>query len=87
MGYGVNNHSRSTRLNLQPLQIPLGTATVAKATQNVTLQGALTPTGDIANTAQIVETGILTDGSKTYPQTARRPRWPDGSGNLITGGA
>ena len=46
---------------------PLGTATVAKATENVVLEGTLTPTGDIANTAAIIQTGVLTDGSKSFP--------------------
>ena len=67
MGFGVNNSFQIDTTQLQPLQIPLGTAMVAKATTTATLQGALTPTGTVANTAGIVETGVLTDGSKTFP--------------------
>ncbi len=67
MGYGINNQFQIDTTQLQPLQIPLGTAMVAKATTTATLQGSLTPTGAVANTAEITQTGILTDGSKSYP--------------------
>jgi flagellar hook protein FlgE len=69
MGYGINNQFQIDTTQLQPLQIPLGTAMVAKATSQAILQGALTPSGTVANTAQIIQTGVLTDGSKTFPQS------------------
>lgn len=69
MGFGINSQFQIDSTQLQPLQVPLGTATVAKATQIATMQGALTPIGDVANTAQIIKTSILTDGSKTFPQS------------------
>ena len=69
MGYGVNNQFQLDTSQLQPLQIPVGTAMVAKATSEATMQGALTPDGAIANTASIIRTGDLTDGSMTYPQS------------------
>jgi flagellar hook-basal body protein len=81
MGYGVDNQFNINTSTLQPLQIPLGTAMVAKATQNITLQGALTPTGDIANQATILQTGPLTDNSYTYPSSGPSVSL-DGSGNL-----
>jgi flagellar hook protein FlgE len=81
MGYGVNNQFQINTATLQALQIPLGTATVAKATSNVALQGALTPTGTIANQAQILESGALTDGSLTYPATGPSVAL-DGAGDL-----
>src|SRR6201999_3916377 len=52
---------------LKPLTIPLGSASVAQATQNVYLQGTLTPTGDIANTAEIIQSGVLGDKTFTAP--------------------
>jgi flagellar hook protein FlgE len=67
MGYGINNQFQIDTTQLQPLQIPLGTAMVAKATSQAILQGALTPSGTIANTAEIIDTGVLTDGSKSFP--------------------
>jgi flagellar hook protein FlgE len=69
MGYGINNGFQIDTTQLQPLQIPLGTAMVAKATTQATLQGALTPSGTIANTADIIQTGVLTDGTKSFPQS------------------
>ncbi len=67
LGYGINNQFEIDTSQLQPINIPLGTAMVAKATTEATLQGALTPIGDIANTAAISQTSVLTDGSVTYP--------------------
>jgi len=67
MGYGINSKFQIDTTQLQPLNIPLGTAMVAKATTQATMQGALTPNGDIADTAAIIETGVLTDGSKSFP--------------------
>jgi flagellar hook protein FlgE len=81
MGYGVDNQFNINSSLLEPLQIPLGTATVAKATQNVSLQGALTPTGDIANQAQILQTGPLTDNSLSYPASGPTVAL-DGTGQL-----
>jgi flagellar hook protein FlgE len=68
MGYGINNQFQIDSSHLQPLSIPLGTASVAKATSKATLQGTLTPSGTVANTASIVESNVLTDGSKSFPQ-------------------
>ena len=81
MGYGVNGQFEINSSVLEPLQIPLGTATVAVATQNVNLQGALTPTGNIANQAQIIETGPLTDNSLDYPTSGPTVAL-DGAGQL-----
>ena len=58
MGYGTNNDFQIDTSQLQPLSIPLGTATVAKATTSATLQGSLTPDGKVANTASIIQTGV-----------------------------
>ena len=56
---------------LAPLSIPLGTATVAAGDARTwSLQGSLTPTGTIANTASILETGVLGDAQYTRPATA-----------------
>ena len=71
MGYGINNEFQIDSSHLQPLSIPVGTAMVAKATTQATLQGALTPNGAIAKTASIIETNQLTDGSITYPGGGR----------------
>lgn len=62
LGYGVNKDFEIQPTVLTPLDIPLGSAAVAKSTENVTLQGTLTPTGNVANTASIIQSGILGDG-------------------------
>ena len=54
---------------------------VAKATTTAMLQGALTPTGNAATTAGIVESGVLTDGSKSFPGNDLKAT-PVSGGNL-----
>ena len=48
LGYGVDDQFRLQETTLVPLSVPLGTQSVAKATENVTFEGSLTPEGDIA---------------------------------------
>jgi flagellar hook protein FlgE len=67
LGYGVNAQFEVQTTALVPITIPLGSAEVAKATQNVTLQGTLTPQGQVADAAKIIQTGILGDGLYTDP--------------------
>ena len=59
LGFGVNDDFVLQESSLVPLTIPLGTAMVAEATENVFLQGVLSPTGDVADTAGIVQTASL----------------------------
>ena len=70
MGYGINSDFQVDTSHLQPLSIPVGTASVAKATTEATLQGALTPDGALANTASILQSGPLTDGSIAQPASS-----------------
>ncbi len=42
---------------------------MAQATQNVTLQGTLSPTGDVATTASILQSGVLGDAQYSAPTT------------------
>ncbi len=70
LGYGVTSNFQVDTSHLQPLTIPLGTASVAKATTEATLQGGLTPDGTVANTASIVQTGPLTDNSIAQPASS-----------------
>ena len=77
LGFGVNSEFQLQTNALVPLTIPLGTATAAQATSDVTLQGTLTPTGDLATTAAQIQTGILGDGS--YGQPAGSPTLTNGS--------
>ncbi|MGI8980769.1 MAG: flagellar hook-basal body complex protein [Pirellulaceae bacterium] len=61
LGYGINDDFELQTTTLTALQIPLGTAATAQATQNVLLQGVLTPSGDVADTAGVIESDTLGD--------------------------
>ena len=61
LGFGVDDNFQIQATILQPLSIPLGSAAVAKATENVFLEGTLTPTGDIADTAEIIQSFFLNE--------------------------
>ncbi|MDX1962530.1 MAG: flagellar hook-basal body complex protein [Pirellulales bacterium] len=67
LGYGVDQNFDIQSTTLQPLVIPLGSEAVAQATANVFFEGTLTPTGDVANTAEIIQSGILGDALYDHP--------------------
>ena len=69
LGYGVDERFQLEATTLQPIEIPLGSAAVAQATQNVFFTGTLTPSGDLATHAEIIQSGILGDGAYTRPET------------------
>ncbi|MEE9603761.1 MAG: flagellar hook-basal body complex protein, partial [Thermoguttaceae bacterium] len=69
LGYAVDDQYNLIPGSLQSLDIPLGAAVVAKPTSSVDLEGTLTPTGDLATTAEIIKSGILGEGNYTYPTT------------------
>jgi flagellar hook protein FlgE len=67
LGFGVDKQFQIQTTGLVPLTIPLGAKSVAKATQNVFLEGTLTPTGELADKAANIQTGVLSDAQWTYP--------------------
>ncbi|MCX7426553.1 MAG: flagellar hook-basal body complex protein [Planctomycetia bacterium] len=67
MGYGVDDQFQIQTTQLVPLEIRLGGSQVAEATQNVYLEGTLTPSGEVADTASIIKTGVLGDASYSQP--------------------
>jgi flagellar hook protein FlgE len=67
LGFGVNDQFEIQPTQLVPLTIPLGTAAVAQATNNVYLEGQLSPTGDIATKAERIRTDVLSNGYYTDP--------------------
>ena len=67
LGFGVNDQFQIQRTTLQPVSIPLGSAAVAQATNNVYLEGQLSPTGDIATKAEQIRTEVLSNGYYTAP--------------------
>ena len=69
LGYGIDEQFDVQRTLLAPIEINLGAAAVAEATETAFLEGALIPHGDLATTAERIRTGILGDGSFTAPTT------------------
>jgi len=89
LGYGIDEQFNIQTTLLQPIEIPLGAAAVAQATENVQLEGTLSPTGDVADTAEIIETGVLGDAQWTAPpatMTLRIAGVPIVLGTTMTGG-
>ncbi len=70
LGFGVDDEFNIEPTSLVPLTIPLGSAAVASQTQNVVMEGTLTPTGDIADTAEVTQTAILGDASVPRPDVS-----------------
>ena len=67
LGFGTNDQFQIQRTTLQPVTIPLGSAAVAQATNNVYLEGQLSPTGDIATKAEQIRTEVLSNGYYSAP--------------------
>jgi len=67
LGFGVDEKFNIQTTTLQPLTVLLGSEAVAKATTTVTLQGALTAQGDIADTSAIIQSAILGDSAVPFP--------------------
>jgi flagellar hook protein FlgE len=59
LGFGVDEDFEIQQTGIAPLEIPLGSAMVARPTENVFLQGVLTPAGDVADAAGVVQTATL----------------------------
>jgi flagellar hook protein FlgE len=70
LGYGVDDVFRLQETSLVPLTIPLGSASVAKATENVNFEGTLTPLGDIADVARVIQSAVLGDGKVPRPDSS-----------------
>ncbi len=67
LGYGTDELFRLQTTQLTALKIPLGTESVAKATENVTFEGTLTPTGDVASASKVIQSAILGDANVPRP--------------------
>lgn len=70
LGYGVDELFRVQTTNLVPLKIPLGSEAVAKATENVVMEGTLTPNGDLADTAEVIQSAVLGDNNVPRPNSS-----------------
>ncbi|MCA9182512.1 MAG: flagellar hook-basal body complex protein, partial [Planctomycetales bacterium] len=63
LGFGIDDKFNIQTTKLTPLSIPLGSEAVAQATKNVAMEGSLTPNGDIADTAEVIQSGVLGDAA------------------------
>ncbi len=70
LGYGVDDQFRLQKSSLEPLQVPLGTESIAKATENVTFEGTLTPIGDLAHVSQVIQSVKLGDAQIPRPDAS-----------------
>ncbi len=69
LGYGIDNQFNIETTALVPITIPIGSLIVAKATENVTMQGQLKPNGTVADAAKIIQSNILGNATYKYPDT------------------
>lgn len=67
LGYGIDENFQIQTTTLVPLEIPLGSAAVAQATQNVYLEGVMSPSGDVATTAGVIQSTVLGDSIVPRP--------------------
>ena len=70
LGYGIDDQFNIQTTQLEALKIPLGSEAVAQATKNVVMEGTLTPSGDLANTAEIIQSAILGDNLVPRPDSS-----------------
>ncbi len=70
LGFGVDEEFRIQTTQLTSLSIPLGSEAVAQATSNVVMEGTLTPNGDIADTAEVIQSAVLGDSAVPRPDAA-----------------
>jgi flagellar hook protein FlgE len=70
LGYGIDEDYQIQQTVLVPIRIPLGATAVAQATEHAYLEGALSPTGDLADTGSIIQTNILGTDDHVHPDTA-----------------
>ena len=70
LGFGVDELFRVQQSEVVPLTVPLGSKTIAKATEFVTLEGSLTPQGELSDTSGVIESQILGDANVPSPTAA-----------------
>lgn len=70
LGYGVDDDFNVQATVVQPITIPLGESAIAQATQNVVLSGGLDAEGTVGTQSEIIQSGVLSDGSKEVPDAS-----------------
>lgn len=67
LGYGVDDLFRIQQTTLEPVTAPIGSESVAKATSEVTLEGTLTPEGEVGTVAEVIQSTVLGDSAVPRP--------------------
>ncbi len=80
LGYGIDDNFQIQRTVLTPISIPLGATAVAQSTGNAYLEGTLSPTGDLADQAAIIQTSILSDAKYEDPEGQAKVSYASGPG-------
>lgn len=62
-GYGVDENYNLVTTQLTDIEIPLGSLNVAQQTQNITVGGALSPSGDVGTQGALLLGSAMTDTS------------------------
>lgn len=70
LGYEVDDEFQLQTTELTALTVPVGSVRVAQATRNVTLEGILPPTGDVATAGEVIDSAILGDSAFPRPDTS-----------------
>lgn len=72
--YGVDDNFQIVNTELKGVQIPLGELSIAEATENVIMSGALSPQGDTATHGTLLQTAALViDGGGTALSSTATP--------------
>ncbi len=69
LGYTVDEEFQLQTTELVPIEVAVGSVRVAQATSNVYLEGVLPPSGDLADTAEVVDSAVLGDASFPRPES------------------
>ena len=67
LGFGVDSNFEIQPTGLKSISIPLGAAAVAQPTENVFLEGSLDPSSEVGSIPAIIQSGVLSDGTKEVP--------------------
>ena len=74
LGFAVDDNFQLQPTGLSTIQIPIGAAAVAQATENVFMEGFLNPReAELGTLPEIIQSGILSDGSVEFPTGTATP--------------
>jgi flagellar hook protein FlgE len=70
LGFGVDDQFNIQTTQMRSIEIPLGSEAVAQATRNVVMEGTLTPSGDLSDTAEVIQSAVLGDSLVPRPDSS-----------------